>query len=80
MPSQAACRVKSQPHEGPRSLSLCSTQGWVSQRASGQSILPCFLMSCLSCTGLEHGQRWKEAWKSCRIGILSHTALCITHA
>lgn len=83
MPSQAACRGKPQPHEGPcpRSLSVCSSQGRV-QPEGVRTVYRVLFPYELS----RRAQGWNTAKGGERCGslarnaILSHTALCITHA
>lgn len=75
MPSQAACRGKSQPHEGPcpGSLSLCSTQGRV-QPEDVRTAYPVLFPYELPC----HAQGWNTAKGGERWGSLAELLSCLT--
>lgn len=75
MPSQAACRGKSQPHEAhcPRSLSLCSTQDRV-QPEDVRTAFPGLLPYELPC----HAQGWNTAKGGERCGSLAELLSCHT--
>lgn len=75
MPSQAACRGKSQPHEGPcpGSFSLCSTQGRM-QPEGVRTAYPVLFPYELPC----HAQGWNMAKGGERCGSLAELLSCHT--
>lgn len=77
MPSQAACRGKSQPHEGPcpGSLSCCSTQGRV-QPEGVRTVHPLLFPYELPC----HAQGWDTGPKVGRGAKVLQNCYLDTHS